>query len=114
MATESAEFERVVGELPEKTVVTDIFFIPEQTPHLFFDKDVLQLDDAAPLLKRLRRDGRRDFILLLSADPRFRRVSNEELAVLLDSAEPADPPERFRHDRGSGIMDVHIVRCRLK
>jgi len=114
VASESAEFERTLNSLPEKTVVTDVFFIPEQTPHLFFDKDVLQLDGAVPLLERLRRDGRRDFILLLSADPRFRRVSNEELAVLLGSAEPVCPPERFRRGRGSGIMDIHIVRCRLK
>ena len=114
VAAEATEFERTIKELPEKTVVTDIFFIPEQTPHLFFDKDVLQLDGAVPPPERLRRDGRRDVILLLSADPRFRRVSNEELAVLLDSVEPVSTPERFRRGRGSGIMDVHIVRCRLK
>ena len=114
VAEEAAEFERAIGALPEKTVVTDIFFIPEQTPHLFFAKDVLQLDNPPALLEYLRRSGRRDFILLLSADPRFRRIDNKQLASLLNSAEPIAPPERFRRVPGSGFMDIHIVRCRLK
>ena len=113
VAAESAEFERTVGDLPEKTVVTDIFFLPEQTPRLFFDKEVFQLDDgrAAELTEFLRRSGRRDFILLLS--PRFRRVSNGQLAQLLNASE-IDEPIAFRRPAGSGFMDIHIVRCRLK
>ena len=116
VATESAEFERAVTALPEPTVVTDIFFLPEQTPRLFFAKDVFRFDDRSlvPLVDRLRSDGRRDFILLLSADPRFRRVSNEKLALLLSAAEPVAPPEQFIRPAGSGFMNVHIVRCRLK
>ena len=114
VARESAELERLIDALPEKTVVTDAFFLPEQTPHLFFTKDVLQLDDAPALLRRLQNDGRRDFILLLSADPRFRRISNEQLALLLNAAEPEAAPMRFRRTPGSGFMDLHIVRCRLK
>ena len=113
VASESAEFERVIAALPEKTVVTDIFFLPEQTPHLFFDKDVLQLDrdNAGKLTEFLRRDGRRDFILILS--PRFRRVGNEQLARLLNASE-VDEPIPFRRPAGTGFMDLHIVRCRLK
>ena len=116
VATESAEFERTIGALPETTVVTDVFFLPEQTPRLFFDKDVFQLDNdnVAALTERLRRDGRRDFILLLSADPRFRRIDNEQLARLLSAAVPLAPPERFVRPDGSGIMNIHIVHCRLK
>ena len=114
VARESAELERLIGALPEKTVVTDAFFLPEQTPHLFFTKDILQLDDAPALMRKLRNNGRRDFILLLSADPRFRRISNEQLALLLNAAEPVTPPLRFHRAPGSGFMDLHIVRCRLK
>ena len=91
-----------------------MFFIPEQTPHLFFDKDVFQLDDVPALTEYLRRGKRRDFVLLLSADPRFRRIGNDWLAHLLNALEPIAPPIRFRKSPGSGFMDVHIVRCRLK
>jgi len=114
VADEAADFERTIGNCPEKTVVTDIFFLPEQTPHLFFDKDIFLFDDASALLKRLRDDGRREFILLLSADPRFRKVTNKELSMLLEAAEPLSPPSRFKRDVGSGFMDIRIVRCRLK
>ena len=115
VAEEAAEFERTIAAMPEKTVVTDIFFIPEQTPHLFFDKDVFQLDDRVPaLLEYLKRHGRRDFMLLLSADPRFRRIDDKQLEILLNATEPIAPPERFRRNPGSGFMDIHIVRCRLK
>ena len=113
VASESAEFERTLNSLPEKTVVTDVFFLPEQTPHLFFDKDVFQLDrdNADKLTDFLHRDGRRNFILLLS--PRFRRVGNEQLARLLNASE-VDKPIPFRRTAGSGFMVLHIVRCRLK
>ena len=114
VAAEAAEFEHAVGSLPEKTVVTDIFFIPEQTPHLFFDKDVFQLEDVPALTEYLHCSKRRDFVLLLSADPRFRRIGNDKLAHLLNAAGPIVPPVRFRKTPGSGFMDVHIVRCRLK
>ena len=114
VARESAELERQIDVLPEKTVVTDVFFLPEQTPHLFFTKDILQFDDAPALLRQLRTDGRREFILLLSTVPGFRRISNEQLALLLNAAEPKAPPMRFSRSPGSGFMDLHIVRCRLK
>jgi hypothetical protein len=114
VAREFAELERLIDALPEKTVVSDAFFLPEQTPHLFFTKDVLQFSDTTALLKRLRHDGRREFILLLSAAPRFRRISNEQLSILLNAAEPTAPTMRFRRTPGSGFMDLHIVRCRLK
>jgi len=116
VARESAELERQINALPEKTLVTDVFFLPEQTPHLFFTKMILQLDDgnAAKLSEYLKANNSGGFILILSADPRFRRISNPKLAKFLDAASPAAPPIRFRMIPGSGFMDLHIVRCRLK
>ncbi len=116
VSQESAELEKLINALPEKTVVTDVFFLPEQTPHLFFSKTILQLDsrNAAKLATYLKAHDAGGFILILSADPRFRRISNAELAGFLNAAAPVGAPLRFRRIPGSGFMDLHIVRCRLK
>ncbi|MBQ6352138.1 MAG: hypothetical protein IJJ28_02580 [Lentisphaeria bacterium] len=116
VSRESAELERAINALPEKAVVTDIFFLPEQTPHLFFTKTMLRLDDgnAAALAKYLKKQSPGGFLLVLSADPRFRRISNARLAELLGTATPAEAPLRFLLRPGSGFMDLLIVRCRLK
>lgn len=116
VSRESAELEKLMNALPEKTVVTDVFFLPEQTPHLFFTKTILQIDgrNTAKLAEYLKADRTDGFILILSADPRFRRISNAGLANFLDAAVPVQAPFRFRRTPGSGFMDLHIVRCRLK
>ena len=116
VSRESAEAEAVINALPEKTVITDVFFLSEQTPHLFFTKTMMRLadDNAAELMKYLKERRIREFILILSAAPQFRRISNEQLKSFLDEAAPAGAPIRFRRFPGSGFMDLHIVRCRLK
>ena len=90
VSRESAELEKLMNALPEKTVVTDVFFLPEQTPHLFFTKTILQIDgrNTAKLAEYLKADRTDGFILILSADPRFRRISNAGLANFLDAAVP--------------------------
>ena len=116
VARESAELEQLIGAMPEQTLITDPFFIPEQTPHLFFSKTLLQLDDGntAALARYVKEHREKEFILVLSADPRFRQISNTGLAEFLNTAEPTAPAMRFRRTPGSGFMDLHIVRCRLK
>lgn len=113
-ALESERFEEKINALPETVMVTDAFFLPEQTPRLFFTKTVLQLDDgnAAGVIEFLRRSGESRFLLVLSN--RYRHVSDSKLAGLLESAPPVSAPERFRDRRSSGFMDFYIVRCRLK
>lgn len=114
VSEESAAFEAKIEAAPEHLVVTDAFFLPEQTPHLFFSKTVCKLTDekAEKLVRRLRERGEREFLLVLSN--RYRNISDAGLARLLAAAPPVAPPERFHPDAGSGFMDLYIVRCRLK
>ena len=114
VADESETFESALAAAPEKTIVTDAFFLPEQTPHLFFAKTIYKLDETnvEKLAVKLRDRGESDFLLVLSN--RYRAISDARLAVLLNVAPPVAAPERFHPAKGSGFMDLYIVRCRLK
>jgi len=111
---ESRDFELLMEQYPERTVVTDAFFLPEQVPHLFFTKTVLQLGDRnrKELIDHLRRSGNTEVLLILSN--RYRRISDEGLADFLNAAPPIAEPMSFSRRERSGFMDLYIVRCRLK
>ena len=95
-------------------IVTDAFFLPEETPQLFFDATMLKLDDGSVdnLIAYLRQQPKREFALVLSN--RYRRVSDAGVLKLLDAAPPVAEPTRFDRKPGSGFMDLYILRCRLK
>ena len=95
-------------------IVTDAFFLPEQTPQLFFDATMLKLDDGSVdrLIAYLRQQRKREFTLVLSN--RYRRISDAGVMKLLGAAPPTAEPIRFARKPGSGFMDLYILRCRLK
>ena len=108
------------GELEKKlssrggTIVTDAFFLPEQTPQLFFVTTMLKLNDGNVdrIIDQLRRQREREFTLVLSN--RYRSISDAGVMKLLDAAPPVAEPIRFNRKPGSGFMDIYILRCRLK
>ena len=84
------------------------------TPRLFFEKQWLFVkDDAglATLPELLRAKGIRDFTLVLS--PRFRQISDEALAALLERAPLTAPPQLLEMP-GSGFLTLLIGECRLQ
>ena len=113
VAREGDELSRLIEAAPPKTVVTDVFFLPEQTPRIFFEKTVLEVNDrnAEALLRALRARGEKEFLLVLS--PGFRRLSDPMLAKLLAAAPVVEEPIHFRREPGSGFMELYLARCRF-
>ena len=62
---ESSAFEKIVNQRKEKIVVSDIFFLPEQTPRIFFNKKFYEVKDAkevAALINELKKNNIRVFV----------------------------------------------------
>ena len=113
VSAEAAELEKKLS-FPGGTLVTDAFFLPEQTPQLFFGMTVLELGDGSvdKLIAYLRQQREREFTLVLSN--RYRSIGDAGVMKLLDAAPPVAEPTRFDRKPGSGFMDLYILRCRLK
>lgn len=115
-AEDAARTQATVAALEPDVVVSDVFFLPEMTPRLFFDKQWLYLrrdDRVGELLETLRRRGVKRFTLILSASPQFRQLSDAGLARLLNAAPLVAEPFRLRNS-GKGFLDLMIGECRLQ
>ena len=115
-AEDAARVQATVAALEPRVVVSDVFFLPEMTPRLFFDKQWLYLrrdDRVDELIAALRRGGVKRFTLILSASPQFRQLSDAGLARLLKAAPLAGEPFRLRGS-GNGFLDLMIAECRLQ
>ena len=114
VSAEAGELEKSLSSPSGGTIVTDAFFLPEQTPRIFFDSTVLKLDDGNvdKLIACLHQQRKREITLVLSN--RYRRISDTGVMKFLAAAPPVTEPIRFRRRPGSGFMDLYILRCRLK
>ena len=110
-AGDSSYVEEALLRAPGKTVVTDVFYLPEQTPRLFFGKTVLQVlspQDLGILKKFLAERGEKEFTLVLS--PRFRRLPDPVLKELITAFPLTAPPVRLTGK--GGFPDLFAARCR--
>ena len=111
VAKDSAAAEAALLRAPGKTVVTDVFYLPEQTPRLFFGKTVVQvlsLKDLEVLKKFLASRGEKEFTLVLS--PRFRRLPDPVLRELMAAFPLTAPPVRLTGK--GGFPDFFAAHCR--
>ena len=114
VSADAAAAERAVAASRTETIVSDVFFLPEMTPRLFFEKRWLFVKNDADLEavpELLRARGVHEFTLVLS--PRFRQVSDQAVAALLKRAPLAAPP-RVQEAPGSGFLALLIGECRLQ
>lgn len=111
---ETARLTGTLRAMKPEVVISDLFFLPEQTPQLFFEKRWLFVKDdasAAELPALLARHGVREAVLVLS--PRFRNLSDEALRRLLAAMPLTAPPERFQAPV-SGFLELFIGKVRLQ
>ena len=116
MAEDAARAEATIGALEPRVVVSDLFFLPEMTPRLFFAKQWLYVKNDTELRELtglLREKGIDRFTLVLSALPGFRQVGDRALAEFLEMAPLSAEPYRLPAP-GSGFMTLLIGECRLQ
>ena len=95
-------------------IVTDVFYIPEQMPRLFFNKTVLQVLNREDIrtLKTFFQNNKekKEFLLVLS--PQFRRMDDGVLKEFLREFPLTAPPERIRG--AGGFPDLFAGNCRAR
>ncbi|MBR7138664.1 MAG: hypothetical protein IKD44_03895 [Lentisphaeria bacterium] len=110
---ESFRIEQKLLAAPEKIIVTDLFYLPEQMPRLFFEKTILQVTGAKDLdtLSRwLQKQKHRSFLLIIS--PQFRRMNDTVLKSLLERYPLTAPPEKMTGK--GGFPDFFAGKCRVQ
>ncbi len=96
-------------------VVTDVYFLPLQTPRLFFEQEWLFAanDRSADYIRaRLHSRGIDRFTLVVAADANFRRLSNEALKNLTAGAQIEAAPVSVKLP-GTKFLEIHIFRFKL-
>lgn len=82
-------------------IVTDVFYLPEQMPRLFFEKTIVQIitpQDLKILENHIKTQKIKEFTLLLS--PRFRQMNDAVLKELLTKFPLTAPPRRLTGQGG--------------
>ena len=113
MRARSLELADFLRKNTEDVIVSDVFFLPMQTPKLFrerrwlFVKDDRELLDAVELL----RAKRQPFALVRSANPEYRRYGNDAVRGLLEKIRVTEPPRRVRLP-GTAFLECEVFRIR--
>lgn len=109
---DAASLQHKILEMPQKTVVSDLFFLPEMTPQVPFAKIQLEIAGEKQLtaaINFLERENIEEFILILSPD--YRRIDNAQLARLLRRYPPRIRPEPFTLGNSLNFL---LTICRKK
>lgn len=111
-SAQSADLEKYIAAHMEKVVISDLFYLPEQAPRIFFDKTFMEVateKQTEIFFNYLAENRIEEFILILSRGNNFRRIDNNTLGKILTAFPPAAPP--VEADAAPG-MPLFIVRCR--
>jgi hypothetical protein len=109
MKRNSAELTQALERLPE-TIISDVYFLPMQTPRVFFSRHWLYVtteSQLSELLATLRAGGVRRFALAVSRHDAYRRLPNAALRQLLTQVRPASPPVVVALP-GTSFLDVAL------
>ena len=107
-----AELENVIRKTPGEIVVSDLFFLPEMTPHLPQERLFLEVTgekQTGLLLEKFAAGNVREFTLLLS--PNYRRLPAPALTRLLQAYPPATPEKKYTITPG---IEIFVVKCAKK
>jgi hypothetical protein len=115
MKENTAMLESTLRREAGPVAVTDVYFLPLQTPRLFFEKEWLFAanDRSADYIRaHLRSRGIDQFTLIVAADPGYRRLSNPALKKLTAGAKLEVAPVSVKLP-GTKFLEVHIFRFRF-
>ena len=114
VSEESDSLTRIVLANSRKIVVSDVFFLPEQAPELFFERDFCEVTNRSQLeslLTELARRGENEVLFITS--PRWSRLDRETRALLRANTARVGSSFAFK-SASSGIMDLVLVQVFFK
>ena len=113
VANESFELENTIRKTGCKAVASDVFYLPEMTPRLWFECDFYDLSEPDKI-EKLTGILPEKMVLILSPQPQFRRIADSNLRYLLNFYTIPSAPIHFKKARGSGFIDLLILKVERK
>ncbi len=113
VANECATLENTIRQTGCRSVASDVFYLPEMTPRLWFECDFYDLS-APEKIEKLLQQLPEELVLILSPQPQFRRIADSNLNYLLKFYNIPKPPVHFKQARGSGFIDLFILKIEKK
>lgn len=111
ISRESSNLENTIRQYKTPIIASDVFYLPEMTPRLWFENVMLDIStsEKADSIKELRPQ---EMLLILSAKPQFRRITNTDLAELMKNYTPQTGVQHFRMSKGTGFIDLLILKLK--
>ena len=109
VSQDSYAIEEQIRRTSPEVIVTDVFYLPEQMPRLFFEKTVVQViskEDLKTLENHIKTHNIKAFTLLIS--PRFRQMNDAVLKELLAKFPLTGPPRRLTGK--GGFPDLFVCQ----
>ena len=116
MKTNNRMLTEFLAEKTEYVVVSDLYFLPMQTPERFFDRRWLYVsgdDDLPVLLESLAAGNVKKMDLIVSQNPSYRALSNGALQTLLRQWRVTAPPEVISLP-GTAFLEVAVFHLAKK
>jgi len=109
MRSNSVRLSEFLRENTEDVIVSDVYFLPMQTPARFFDRRWLFVKDGRALFEaaKLLREKKQSFALVRSAHPGYRRYDNPAIAEFLKLARISGPPRKIRLP-GTSFLEIEV------
>lgn len=104
--------ENIIRKTDTDIVASDVFYLPEMTPRLWFEKTTLDISKPENIQKIIDIYPQ-EILVILSASPQFRRISNTQLSKFFQYYTP-EKPVFFKLDRGTGFIDLILVKLTAK
>ena len=112
VAKECQLLENTIRKTQTAVVASDVFYLPEMTPRIWFENVTVDISQKENIQKLLELNPR-EILLVLSTSPQFRRISDENLNLLLKNY-TIEKPQLFKTPRGTGFIDLVLVKLTLK
>jgi hypothetical protein len=113
VSNECRSLENTVRQMQTAVIASDVFYLPEMTPRLWFECDFYDLS-APEKIEKLLQQLPEELVLILSPQPQFRRIADSNLNYLLKFYNIPKPPVHFKQARGSGFIDLFILKIEKK
>ena len=112
VAKECRLLENTIRKTQIAVVASDVFYLPEMTPRIWFENVTADISKKENIQKLLELKPE-EILLVLSTSPQFRRISDENLNLLLKNY-TIEKTQLFKTPRGTGFIDLVLAKLTLK
>ena len=113
VSEEADRFSRIIQSTGAQVVASDVFFLPEQTPRLFFERDFCEVTTPRQwraVRQYMKKKNQKELTFITSR--RWSKLTPETRQILAQTTVPGKAFE-FKSD-ASGFMDLIVIQLFLK